>query len=123
MNAKHQLLTVIVTIALLGFSGAGCSDKDSSGAAANAALCAQLNQKQGQLDCSVAALQVNCAPGDSTCLNNKQTALAACSSASSTWTSVARAGCGATGSSTSSSSSTATAVGTTTPISTSTASN
>ncbi|MGZ3659897.1 MAG: hypothetical protein ACXVCK_07365 [Bdellovibrionota bacterium] len=70
MRFKNKILTVITTIGLLSLAGSGCSS-DDKGSAATAALCAQLNAKQGELDCKVAALSTNCAANDTACMNTK----------------------------------------------------
>jgi hypothetical protein len=124
MRFKHPLFTAIATIGLLVLSGTGCSDKDS-GSAALAGLCGQLDAKQNELDCKVAALGETCATGNTTCMATKQADLAKCDSLSSAnFTSTRTSLCTAapaTGSASSTGTTTATATSLTLTSSTSTA--
>lgn len=93
MPYKHPLFAALTTIGLLALSGSGCSsDKDSD--AARASLCSQLDAKQNELDCKVAALEIVCASGDATCVTNKQASLAKCNSlTTANWTSTRTSVC------------------------------
>jgi len=126
MNARNQILTVVVTLGLLTLAGSGCSDNDDKGSAAMVAgLCAQLDSKQNELDCKVAALGTTCGATDTACATSKQSALDACNSlTTANWTSTRTSACagmfGTTVSGTSTSTSTSTDSSTATVTSTST---
>ena len=113
---RTPLLSAIATLGLLALTGPGCSD-DKGGGQMNAALCQQLNAKQNELDCKVAALGESCASADTACNNKKASDLAICNNiTTANWTSSRTdAGlCGVPGAASASASSSSTATATVT---------
>ena len=78
MKARTMALTLGAIWGLIFVTGPGCSDKDKDAERQAAMLRAQLANKEKELACKVAALNVACNTGDTVCNDNRTKALAEC---------------------------------------------
>lgn len=81
MSARNLTMTVITVFGLLFVIGSGCGDKDKDAQMLAASLRAELDAKQKEMDCKVAALTKTCVGLTATCDKEKTDGLAACNAA------------------------------------------